>query len=97
MYGLIGKMRAASGRRDELIGILVEATGAMPGCLNYIVARDPGDKDAVWITEVWSDEAASDAALNRDLGEAGLGSVLGLLAGPPEFIELSPMGGPGLS
>ena len=31
MFGLIGKMRAAPGKRDELIAILLESTGAMPG------------------------------------------------------------------
>jgi quinol monooxygenase YgiN len=25
----------------------------MPGCLSCIVARDPSDADAVWVTEVW--------------------------------------------
>jgi hypothetical protein len=44
MYGLIGKMIAAPGRRDELIAILVGATGAMPGCRSYIVARDVADR-----------------------------------------------------
>ena len=45
-------MRAVPGRRDALIAILLEGTGAMPGCLSYIVARDPADADAIWITEV---------------------------------------------
>ena len=79
-----GLLRVAEGMRD------------MPGCEFYVVNRTPDEEDAVWVTEVWSDEAASDAALGRDLGEAGIGSVLELLAGPPEFIELSPVGGPGL-
>lgn len=79
-----GLLRVAEGMRDA------------PGCELYVVNRTPDEDDAVWVTEVWADEAASDAALNRDLGEAGLGSVLELLAGPPEFIELSPVGGPGL-
>ena len=32
MYGLIGKMRAAPGKRDEVVQILLETTGALPGC-----------------------------------------------------------------
>ncbi|GAA1863222.1 hypothetical protein GCM10009836_49480 [Pseudonocardia ailaonensis] len=80
-------------------GLLKVAEGmrTAPGCELYVVNRTPDEEDAVWVTEVWSDEAASDAALNRDLGEAGFGEVLPLLAGPPEFIELNPVGGPGLS
>ena len=63
MFGLIGKMRAAPGKRDDLISIVLEGTVSMPGCLNYVVARDPADADGVWITEVWTDEASHKAAL----------------------------------
>jgi quinol monooxygenase YgiN len=75
---------------------IAEGMRSAPGCELYIVNRTPDEEDAVWVTEVWADEAASDAALERDLGEAGLGAVLPLLAGPPEYIELTPVGGPGL-
>ena len=50
MYGLIGRMTCVSGQRDAFIGILLESTAAMPGCLSYVVARDPQDGDALWIT-----------------------------------------------
>lgn len=52
MYGLISRMRAASGRRDELAGIMA-GIGAMPGCLSYIVALEESDPQAIWVTEVW--------------------------------------------
>jgi quinol monooxygenase YgiN len=42
---------AVDGKRDELMEILL-GTQSMPGCLSYIVARDPGDASAVWVTEV---------------------------------------------
>ena len=41
MYGLIGKMRTQPGQRDALIAILLAGTGGMPGCLSYVVAKDP--------------------------------------------------------
>lgn len=80
-------------------GLLTVAEGmrSAAGCELYVVNRTPDEEDVVWVTEVWADEASSDAALNQDLGEAGLGAVLPLLAAPPEFIELTPIGGPGLS
>ena len=56
MYGLIGKMTAAPGRRDELAAILLEGLQAMPGLRSYIVANDPADPDALWVTEVWQDK-----------------------------------------
>ena len=63
MFGMIGKMRAATGKRADLIAILAESTDAMPGCLSYIVAEDASDPDGIWITEVWKDEAAHKASL----------------------------------
>jgi len=53
MYGLIGKIQTAAGQRDALIAVLLEGTSAMPGCLSYIVAKDPADADAIWVTETW--------------------------------------------
>jgi len=39
MYELIGKIRVTVGERDVLVGVLVEGTMAMPGCLMYVVAK----------------------------------------------------------
>ena len=30
----------------------------MPGCLSYVVAKDPADENAIWITEVWDSQAS---------------------------------------
>ena len=40
IYGLIGQLKALPGKREELIAILREGTGAMPGNLLYLVAED---------------------------------------------------------
>ena len=63
MYGLIGRIKASSGKRDELASILLESTGGMPGCLSYVVAKDSKDPDALWITEIWESEADHKASL----------------------------------
>ena len=63
MYGLIGRIRAIAGKRAELAAILVPGDGGMPGCLSYIVAEAPDDPDALWVTEVWVDQAAHKASL----------------------------------
>ena len=83
MYGLIGKMRAAEGKRDALIDLMLQGTAEMPGCLSYIVARDPNDPDAIWITEVWTDEAshqASSPSLRCALRSKGHAAHCGLRA-----------------
>src|SRR5687768_11213527 len=63
MYGLIGKMTAIEGQRDALTTILLEGLGRMPGCLSYVVAHDNADASAIWVTEVWTGEAAHRASL----------------------------------
>ena len=50
----------------------------------------------MWVTEVWSDAESSDRALGGELGDVGIGDVVPLLAGPPELIDLTPLGGAGL-
>ena len=96
MFGLIGKMRAAPGKRDELIGILLEGTGTMPGCLNYIVASDPADADAIWITEVWTDEASHKASLSLPEVQAAIAKARPIIAGFDSQTRTTPLGGVGL-
>ena len=63
MYGLIGKMLAQPGQRQALAAIMLANTQGMPGCLSYVVANDPTDDNAIWITEVWTDQASHRASL----------------------------------
>ena len=96
MYGLIGKMIAQPGKRDELIGYLLENDGAMPGCLSYVVARDPQDANAIWITEVWTDTAAHQASLTLPGVQEAIRKARPLIAGFSDRHELEPVGGIGL-
>ncbi|WP_304170711.1 putative quinol monooxygenase [Phenylobacterium aquaticum] len=93
MYGLIGCMRAVSGRRDELADILVAQTKAMPGCRSYVIARDPQDVDAIWITEVWDDAASHQASLALPHVQATIAMARPLIAGFSSRVETAPLGG----
>ena len=75
---------------------VAEGLRTAPGCELYVVNLSADEPDTVWVTEVWTDEDASDRALSGELGEVGIGEVVALLAGPPELVELTPLGGPGL-
>ena len=97
MYGLIGKMLAAEGQRDALISILLEGTEAMPGCLSYVVARDPGDTNAVWITEVWDSAESHKASLNLPTVQRAISRGKPIIAGFGERFETIPVGGHGLT
>jgi quinol monooxygenase YgiN len=92
MYGLIGKMNAAPGRRDELIAILLEGTREMPGCLSYVVARDPTDADAIWITEIWESEEMHRASLELPAVRAAIARGREMIAGFGERYETEPVG-----
>lgn len=97
MYGLIGKMKAVPGQRDALISILLDGVSGMPGCLSYVVAQDPADADAVWITEVWDSQASHKASLSLPSVQAAIAQGKPLIAGFDQHIETSPVGGHGIS
>lgn len=97
MYGLIGKMIAVDGKRDALSAILLEGLDNMPGCLSYVVANDPKDKNAVWITEVWDSKESHAASLQLPSVQSAIARARPMLAGFGERFETEPLGGLGLS
>jgi quinol monooxygenase YgiN len=97
MYGLIGKMTATPGSRDALVAILLEGTTAMPGCLGYVVAHDPADTDAIWITEVWDNEASHKGSLSLPAVQAAIAKARPLIAGFSDRVVTTPVGGVGLT
>ena len=96
MYGLIGKMTAVAGRRDELTTILLDAIVDMPGCLSYVVAKDTNDANAIWITEVWDSKASHDASLSLPQVKAAIAKAKPLIASFGDGIVTTPVGGQGL-
>ncbi|MBX9401163.1 antibiotic biosynthesis monooxygenase [Lysobacter sp. BMK333-48F3] len=97
MYGLIGKMTAVAGQRDALLAILLDGIEAMPGCLSYVVARDPKDADAIWITEVWDRADSHRASLALPQVQAAIAQARSLIAGFDSHVETEPVGGHGLT
>lgn len=96
MYGLIGKIKAKPGHRDDLAAILLRGTQNMPGCLSYIIALDPTDADALWITEAWDNQANHKASLGLPDVQEALAAGRPLIAGFGERFETTPLGGAGL-
>lgn len=97
MYGLIGKMTATPGQRDALAAILLEGTDTMPGCLSYIIATDPADADALWITEVWDSDDSHRASLALPAVKDAITRARPIIAGFSNRTETRPVGGHGLS
>jgi quinol monooxygenase YgiN len=96
MYGLIGKMTSQPGQRDTLLGLLLQGTQDMPGCLSYIIARDTRDEDAVWITEVWEDETRHHDFLQLPSVRDAIAEAMPLIAGFEPGVITEPVGGVGL-
>jgi quinol monooxygenase YgiN len=102
MVGRYVKMTARSGQGDVLARMMLEVARSLQGtdgCLLYAINRVVEQPEAVWVTELWRDQEAVDASLavlQTDAGRARLGEVMALLEGPPERIDLQPLGGVGL-
>jgi quinol monooxygenase YgiN len=97
MYGLIGKMAAVPGQREALIALLLEGVAGMPGCLSYVVARDPADAEALWVTEVWESQEHHRGALTLPAVQAAIRRGKPLIAAFGESVVTEPVGGHGLT
>jgi quinol monooxygenase YgiN len=97
MYGLIGKMVAVEGKRAELIAILLDGIGNMPGCLSYIVATDTSDPNAIWITEAWDSKSSHAASLALPSVKEAIARAKPLIAGFGNHTVTTPVGGHGLA
>ena len=95
------KFTAQPGRVDELADVLLKAAASLsdtPGCELYVINRVPEEPDVVWVTELWLSQDALDASLEQlRAGDAKalLAELQALLAGPPERIDVTPLGGVG--
>jgi quinol monooxygenase YgiN len=96
VYGLIGQIVAAPGKRDELAAILA-SMGAMPGCMSYVIAADPSKPDTVWVTEVWETAEAHAASLELPNVQAAIERGRPLIVRFESRVETEPVGGIGLA
>ena len=96
LHGLMGKMIAKPGQRDALVTILLEGSGAMPGCLSYIVAKDSKDENAIWVSEVWDSKESHAGSLKLPAVQAAIAKGRPLIAGFDSYTETVPIGGIGL-
>jgi len=96
MYGMIGRIKAQPGKRADLAAILLEGTGRMPGCLNYVVAEDMGDPDTLVVTEAWDSKQSHDDSLKLPQVQAAIAKGRPLIAAFDKVAETVPLGGVGL-
>jgi quinol monooxygenase YgiN len=96
MYGLIAKLTATPGKRDELIKILQEGTRNMPGCRSYILAKDAADENVIWVTEIWDNAASHDASLSLPAVKDSIAQGKPLIGAFEKVAVTNPVAGVGL-
>ncbi|GIH20806.1 putative quinol monooxygenase [Rugosimonospora africana] len=102
--GRLMTAKAHPGRGGELAAALVRVAGTLrdfPGCELYVINQDRADPDTVYAFEVWSDEAAVNAALEAartaEDPPVSMADVMALVDGRPQRVDLVPCGGVGLA
>jgi quinol monooxygenase YgiN len=97
MYGLVSKFRTAPGKRDQLAALMLPKPGeVLAGCVSFVVANDPTDADAIWITEVWESDAAHKASLELPQVKASIAVGMPLIVDFVMHVETEVIGGIGL-
>jgi len=96
MYGLIVKLTAIPGKREELIRKLRESAGDMPGCLSYVVAKDSAEENTLWVTEVWDTLTSHDASLSLPSVRNAIPQTKAIVSSFDKIAVTSPVWGVGL-
>ena len=96
MFGMIGKMTTAPGKRADVISLLLQAVQQMPGCLSYVVAQDAADENGIWITEVWDSKESHDASLDLPEVRKAIAAARPMIIGLSNDVITTPVGGYGL-
>lgn len=97
-YGCYVKFTSRPGQRDTLVKHLLNAAAGVSqiaGCELYLINTSPIEAESVWVTEVWRSQEEHDNSLTTPAVQAAIKQVLPLLSGPPEKIDLLPVGGKG--
>ena len=96
MYGLIGKIISNPGQREAVLALLLQGAEELPGCLSYIVAKDTENRDAVWVTEVWENQASHEDSLQLPAVRDAIAQAMPLIAEFEPGAVTQPVGGLGL-
>jgi quinol monooxygenase YgiN len=99
-YGLFGKLKAKSGKENELASILLQAADLVStakGCHIYLVSKDTQVGDHLWVFEVWDSQVDHDASLRLEGVRELIAKAIPLIDGRPEqAVLLEVLGGKGI-
>lgn len=97
-YGHIGSMKTRSGRRDDVVDILLSGAEGLrqAGCDLYVVSVSDTDDVTIWVSEVWQSKEKHDASLQLPEAKAAIGKAMPMLTGEFTSQELTVVGGLGV-
>jgi quinol monooxygenase YgiN len=96
-------MRVKPGHRDDVVATLVSGQEGLKaaGCDLYAVgvsdSDKDGDKDLVWVNEIWVSKEAHDASLQLPEVKATIAKTMPLLTGEFTGQEVDIVGGLGVA
>ena len=95
-YGLLNRLTAKPGKRDEVVRHLVESGSLFDdnvACLLYLVASPADDPTTIWVVDLWTGEDAHTEALRDPSLRPHIDATVPLLEGMPEQTPLEVRGG----
>lgn len=95
-YVLINKMTTKPGKRQEVIAIMLEAGISFndnSACLLYLVSGSKDDPNAIWVQDVWTNQADHEAAMQTETMMRYIKKTIPLLEDMPEQFQVVPAGG----
>ncbi|WP_040203496.1 putative quinol monooxygenase [Neobacillus jeddahensis] len=98
-FGLFSKFTVTEGERDNMVSMLLEATESMSElneCEIYLVSTSDDEPNAVFVYEVWSDEAAHQASLTLEPTQALIKRAKPIITGMERISTLRTSGGKGI-
>ena len=88
MFSLWTCIKVLDDKKDILSGILLlaaESFAADKHCYQYLVSNDRTDKNLLYVSEIWSDQAAHDRAVQLEGNRKLIAQASKLLDGQAEF------------
>ncbi|SDL29813.1 putative quinol monooxygenase [Lacicoccus qingdaonensis] len=99
-FSLFGKFTVDEANRDQLVDILLDAAESMKDleeCEAYIVSVAEEEADAVYVDEVWSDDAAHQSSLELGATQTLIAKAKPIITGMERISTLAVRGGKGVS
>ena len=90
MFGQINRIKTVAGKRYEVERLVRSGSDQMPGCRSYIVAKDAGDADAIWVTEVWDSAEMHAASMDIPEVKAAVRRAMPMIVGFETVATTSP-------